>query len=70
VFDHSIRFTAEQLEFLEHVKTLPGRKVKLIERDNGLFFVENVQRWFGSVDEAQFFQILIRLINAKRTSKM
>jgi hypothetical protein len=52
VFDHSIRFTAEQLEFLEHVKTLPGRKVKLIERDNGLVFAENVQRWFGSVDEA------------------
>ncbi len=70
VFDHSIRFTAEQLEILEYVKTLPGREVKLIERDNGLFFVANVQRWLGSVDEAQFFQILIRLINAKRTSKM
>jgi hypothetical protein len=70
VFDHSIRFTAEQLELLEYVQTLPGRKVKLVERDNVLVFVANVQRWLGSVDEAQFFQVLIRLINAKRTSKM
>ena len=30
---------------------------------------ENVQLWLGSVDEAQFFQLLIRTMNAKRARK-
>ncbi|CAF3358343.1 unnamed protein product, partial [Rotaria sp. Silwood2] len=50
IFDHSLRYTPEQLELLEDIKNLP----------------EHIQPWLGSTDEAQFFQILIRLMNGKR----
>jgi hypothetical protein len=30
---------------------------------------EKIQPWIGSTDEAQFFQVLIRLMNGKRASK-
>ncbi|CAF1230955.1 unnamed protein product [Rotaria sp. Silwood1] len=50
IFNHSLRYTSEQLELLEDIKNLP----------------EKIQPWLGSTDEAQFFQILIRLMNSKR----
>ncbi|CAF1298982.1 unnamed protein product [Rotaria sordida] len=50
IFDHSLRYTPEQLELLEDIKNLP----------------EKIQPWLGSTDEAQFFQLLIRLMNGKR----
>src|SRR4051812_31461504 len=30
---------------------------------------EKIQPWIGSTDEAQFFQVLIQLMNGKRASK-
>ncbi|CAF3626894.1 unnamed protein product [Adineta steineri] len=50
IFNHSLRYTSEQLELLEDIKNLP----------------EKIQPWLGSTDEAQFFQILIQLMNCKR----
>ncbi|UJR31536.1 hypothetical protein I4U23_019024 [Adineta vaga] len=50
IFEHSLRYTSEQLELLEDLKNLP----------------EKIQPWIGSTDEAQFFQVLIQLMNAKR----
>ncbi|CAF0989777.1 unnamed protein product [Adineta steineri] len=39
IFNHSLRYTSEQLELLEDIKNLP----------------EKIQPWLGSTDEAQFF---------------
>ncbi|CAF1133038.1 unnamed protein product [Adineta ricciae] len=50
IFDHSLRYTSEQTELLHDLKNLP----------------EKIQPWLGSTDEAQFFQVLIRLMNGKR----
>jgi hypothetical protein len=32
--------------------------------------IDKIQPWLGSTDEAQFFQVLIQVMNGKRASKM
>ncbi|CAF1335405.1 unnamed protein product, partial [Didymodactylos carnosus] len=48
--DHSLRLTPEQKELIEYTQTLPG-KVPLM---------------LGNINAAQFFQVLLRLMNCKR----
>ncbi|CAF1347302.1 unnamed protein product [Didymodactylos carnosus] len=50
ICDHSLRLTPEQTELIEYTKTLPGR----------------IPFMLGSIHEAQFFQVLLRLMNCKR----
>lgn len=50
ICEHSLRYTPEQQELLDDIKNVP----------------EVIQPWLGSTDEAQFFQVLIQLMNAQR----
>ncbi|UJR18028.1 hypothetical protein I4U23_004929 [Adineta vaga] len=50
VMDHSLRLIAEQKEIIEYTKSLPGY----------------LSRMLGSLDEAQFFQVIIQLMGFKR----
>ncbi|CAF1014800.1 unnamed protein product [Adineta ricciae] len=50
IFEHSIRLTDEQNEIIQYTSTLPGR----------------LPRMLGSVDEAQFFQLIIQSMGCKR----
>lgn len=52
ICEHSLRYTSEQQELLDDIKNVPAV----------------IQPWLGSTDEAQFFQVLIKLMNAKRAS--
>ncbi|UJR17519.1 hypothetical protein I4U23_004414 [Adineta vaga] len=50
VVDHSLRLTPEQNELIEYTKSLPS----------------NLAQMLGSLDEAQFFQVIIQLMGCKR----
>ncbi|CAF0802292.1 unnamed protein product [Adineta ricciae] len=50
IFEHSIRLTDEQNEIIQYTSTLPGRLPHML----------------GSVDEAQFFQLIIQSMECKR----
>ncbi|CAF3322688.1 unnamed protein product [Rotaria sp. Silwood2] len=68
---HSLRFTTEQLELMEYTKSLPGshESFDFFSANNVdciNFTIAHLSRMLCSLDEAQFFQVLVRLMDCKR----
>jgi hypothetical protein len=71
VSEHSLRLTSEQNELIEYTKTLPGYYLSVNHRTfRNLSVLGNLSGMLGSLDEAQFFQVIIKLMGCKRCSKI
>lgn len=71
VKEHSLRFTPEQNEIIEHTKTLPDYYLLFNhQKFHKFIFSANLPGQLGSLDEAQFFQVIIQSMGCKRCSKI
>ena len=71
VLEHSLRLTQEQNELIDYTNSLPGLYLSLaIVKYIKLFFLGRISGMLGSPDEAQLFQVLVKLMGSKRCSKI
>ena len=69
--EHSLRLTSEQKEIIEYTSTLPSRCLSSLA-SLSLFDLRlgRLSIMLGSLDEAQFFQLILPLFNCRRCSEI